>query len=165
MESIFRGRYIRFFLLDGLVQYALETTTILKSEKFKEVPTLKILQIQYNYGHTPFNRLQAMTTNGVPPNCLANFTFTVCAACLYVKATKLPRKTKTARSINESKPVFSVRDCVSIDVLVYSTPGLIVHIYGFIMHQSYHYACVFVDHNSDFTYVNLLTSQTEKPIS
>ena len=101
-----------------------------------------------------------MATNGVLPNCLADFTFTVYAACLYVKATKRPCKTKTARSINEYKPVSSVRDCVSIYVLVSSTTGLIAHIYGFITRQSYHYACVFVDHHSDFTYVNLLTSQT-----
>ena len=99
MESIFRGRYIRFFLLDGLVQYALETTTILKSEKFKEVPTLKILQIQYNYGvptlkilqiqynygHTPFNRLQYMATNCVLLNHLIYFYFPFYAACLYGK--------------------------------------------------------------------------------
>ena len=53
----------------------------------------------------------------------------------------------------------SVGDCESINVLVSSNPGLIAQMSGFLTHQSYHYACVFVNHNYDFTYVNLIKSQ------
>ena len=62
--------------------------------------------------------------------------------------------------MNEYKPVVSVCDFVSIHGLVSSTTGLIVQMYGFIMLQRYQYACVFVDHSSDFTYVHLLKYQT-----
>ena len=46
---------------------------------------------------------------------------------------KCPRKTKTEKSINDSKPVVSVGDCVFFNVLVSSTPDLIAHISLFIM--------------------------------
>ena len=115
-----------------------------------------MFQMHYKYGNKPFNRLQAMDINGVLLNILADCTFTVCAACLYVKATNRPCKTKMARYINESTPVASVGDCVSINVLVARTTGLIAHIYGFLKHHRYQYVCMFVDHNYDFTYINQL---------
>ena len=54
----------------------------------------------------------------------------------------------------------SVGDCVSVDVFVSSTTRLIVHMYGFITHQPYHYACVFVEHHYDFTYKHILNHLT-----
>ena len=54
----------------------------------------------------------------------------------------------------------SAGDCVSVNVLVYSNPGPIAHISGFLTFQFYQYACMFVDHYSDFIYVHLLKSQT-----
>ena len=39
------------------------------------------------------------------------------------------------------------------------TPGLIAHMSAFIMRQRYQYACMFVDHHSDFKYVYILKSQ------
>ena len=67
-----------------------------------------------------------MAINGVIPKCLVDFPLPVCAACLYVKETKLPCKTKTEISINENRLVASVGDCVSVNVLVSSTPDVIM---------------------------------------
>ena len=101
-----------------------------------------------------------MTNNGVITKRLYDCTFTICSYCMYRKTIKLPCKTKKSRSINEYKPVASVSDCVSVDVLLSSTTGLIAHMYGFNRHQRYQYAWVLVDHHSDFTDVHLLNSQT-----
>ena len=101
-----------------------------------------------------------MDTSGFLSNRLVACTLPVCASCLYGKATKIPCNTKTERSINKSKLIASVGECVSINVLVSITPEPIAHIYGFIMHQHYQYECVFVDYHSDFKYVHILKYQT-----
>ena len=65
------------FLVDGPIQNSLDTTTLLKSEKFNEDPTAEIIWMQYKYVHTPFNRLQAMATNGFLPKILSDCHFPV----------------------------------------------------------------------------------------
>ena len=146
--------------LDGPVQYALESTTLLTSEKFKEDPTTEFIRIHYKYGNASFNCLQPMATNIILTKLLAYFNLPVCTSCLYEKATKLPHKTKIAIPTNEYKLVASVGDCVSVNVLVSGTPGLIEQMSEFIKRQRYQYACMFVDHNYDFTYIHLLNYQT-----
>ena len=116
--------------------------------------------MNYKYGNTPFDHLKSMAENGILPERLVTCTFPLCAACLYGKAIKCPSKTKTAISINESKPVSSVGDCISVNILVFRTPGLIENIYGFISCQFYQYACMCVDHHSYFAYVHILNYQT-----
>ena len=70
------------FSLDGPVQNCPETTNLLTSEKFKEDPTAEMFQMNYNYGHTPFNRLQSMATNSVLPKTLDGFPFPIYTSCL-----------------------------------------------------------------------------------
>ena len=101
-----------------------------------------------------------MDINGFLKKRLVACTVPVCASCLYGKATKIPCNTKTERSINKSKLIASVGECVSMNVLVSSTPEPIDNMYGFIMHQHYQYACVFVDYHSDFKYIHILKYQT-----
>jgi hypothetical protein len=50
-------------------------------------------------------------------------------------------------------------DCVSVDVLLSKTPGLVAQSKGWMTTSRYCYACVFVDHRSNFTYVHLLRAQ------
>ena len=73
-----------------------------------------------------------MDTNGILPNSLTTCTFIVYAYSIYGKATKQTCNTKKAISINEYKPVASAGGCVSVNLLVSSTPGLIVQMSGFI---------------------------------
>ena len=47
-----------------------------------------------------------------------------------------------------------------MNVFVSSTTGLIAQMYVFLTRQRYQYACVFLDHNYDLTYVHLLKFQT-----
>ena len=148
-----------YFFIDGPVQYSPDTTTLLTSDKVKEDRTEEILQIHYKYVHTHFNCLQDMSTNGVLTKLLVYCPFTVCTACLYGKATKSCCNTKTARSMNKSKPVELVGDSVSVNVLVSRILGLIAQISGFLTHQRYQYARVFVDHHYEFTYIHLLKYQ------
>ena len=77
-----------YFLLDVPVQGALDTTNLLMSEKSKEDNTEELLRIHYKYGNTQSNRLQAMATNGLLLKSLVDFTFPVCAACLYGSQSK-----------------------------------------------------------------------------
>ena len=58
------------------------------------------------------------------------------------------------------KTVASVGNCLSVNLLVSSTPGIIAHIYGLLGRQCYQYACLFVDHQYEFTYVHILKSHT-----
>ena len=97
-----------------------------------------------------------MDTNGVIPKRLDACTFPIWEACLYGKSNKLPRNNKTAISINEYKPVASVGDCVSIDVLVSDTIGLISKRSKCLTHQRCQYEWVFVYHNYDLEYIHLL---------
>ena len=106
-------------------------------KKIKEDPTAEMLQTNYKYGHTSFNLLQPIVTNGVLPKLLDDFPFTVCTDCPYGKATKFPRKAKTEISTNEFKPVTSVGDFVTDNLLVSITTGTIAQISGFLMPQRY----------------------------
>ena len=110
-----------------------------KFDKVKESTNVEILRMNYKYVHTPLNLLQNMATNDVLPNSLANCTFPVCKYFIYGKEIICPRKTKTVRSINKYKPVASVGDCLSANVLVSSTHGTIGQMSGFLTLQIYRY--------------------------
>jgi hypothetical protein len=55
-------------------------------------------------------------------------------------------------------------DCVSADVMMTTTPGLIAQMAGFLTRERYRYACVFVDHKTDYGYVYLLREQTTRSL-
>ena len=116
--------------------------------------------MHYKYDHKYFSSLQDIATNGLLTNNLAYIPLPICTDCIYVKATKLSRKTETERFINESKLVASVGDFLFVDLLVSNTPGIITQIYEFITNKRYGYACVFVNHYVDFIYIHLLMYQT-----
>ena len=73
---------VYYYLSDGPLRDAPETTTLLTSEKFKEDTTTEILRIKYKDGHTTLNSLQDMARNGLLTKCLADFPIPVCTYCL-----------------------------------------------------------------------------------
>ena len=56
-----------YFSLDIPARDSLATTTLLIYENVKENPTGEIIQMHYKNGHTHFNSLQSMATNGFLP--------------------------------------------------------------------------------------------------
>lgn len=122
-------------------------------------PSAKLLKYHCQFGHIPFRQLQAMAAQGVIPSKLAKCPIPVCAACLYGKGIKRSKRTKIARSLQPAQDIMAAGDCVSVDILVSETTGLVAQMSGFLTRQRYKYVCIFVDHHSDFSFVHLMKSQ------
>jgi Reverse transcriptase (RNA-dependent DNA polymerase)/GAG-pre-integrase domain len=108
--------------------------------------------------HLSFKRIQKMARRGQLPSELATCQIPTCQACMYGKMTKRPWRT---RSTKEKEPLAIVNapgDCVSVDQLESSVPGLIGQLKGKPTTKRYRVATVFVDHHSNFSYVHLQTS-------
>ena len=123
----------------------------------KDLPA-QLLVWHYRLGHQPFKKLQAMAKQGTLPKALAHCPLPQCSACLYGKATKRAWRSRT--SPNHLAPATITRpgDCVSVDQLESSTPGLIAQLRGFLTRQRYTVATIFVDHFSHLSYVHLQRS-------
>ena len=91
---------------------------------------------------------------------MANCNQPICLALLYANATKIPCETNTERSINDSKPVVSVGECVYDELLVYSTTDIIDQMSAFLLYQCYQYGILFVGNHSYLTYVHVIMIQT-----
>jgi hypothetical protein len=115
--------------------------------------------MHYKFGHVNFSLLRAMARNGVLPRNLADCPLPACPSCLYGKAKRRPTQTKAKKSVNPARRVREPGDCVSVDVLVSKTPGLVAQLRGWMTLRRYQCACVFVDHFSDYRYVHLLKAQ------
>jgi len=134
------------------------TVTALDGQR--EDPSAELLKYHYKFGHIGFRRLKEMASQGIIPARLAQCSNPVCAACLYGKAHRRPRRVKNPKSVADPTRVLRAGDCVSVDVMVSATPGLIAQMRGFLTRQRYKFACVFVDHFSDFGYVHLMKDQS-----
>ena len=124
----------------------------------------ELLRYHYKFGHIPFKRLQEMAKQGTIPKRMTKCPVPVCAACLYGKAHKRPTSSKKKKKVREGAIINAPGDCVSVDIMVSATPGLIAQMSGFLTRERYKYVCVFVDHFSDFSYVHLLRTQTAEEV-
>ena len=99
-----------------------------------------------------------MAASKLLPQALARCAVPQCAACLYAKATKRPWRTRAPP--NKVTPVSITRpgDCISVDQLESSVPGLIAQLHGFLTKKRYKCATIFVDHYNRLSYVHLQTS-------
>ena len=79
---------------------------------------------------------------------------------MYSKTHKRAKQTKTKQSIQPTKRVKKMRDCVSVNVLISVISGLIAQMSGFLIKKRYMYTCVFVNHYSDLNYIHLLKTQS-----
>jgi len=106
--------------------------------------------------HISPQHIQQMAKTGMIPAKFAKCTVPKCISCMYGKATKKPWQTKNAANKNAlSKNVTKPGDCVSVDTLESSTPGLIAQLRGIPTKARYHYATIFIDHYSNYCYVHL----------
>ena len=75
------------------------------------------------------------------------------------KATRRPWRTKGSRFAREIPTIKKAGDCVSVDQLESSTPGLIAQLRGFLTKERYYNcATVFVDHHSGMSFIHLQKS-------
>ena len=95
---------------------------------YSQTPTNQLLIWHYRLNHLPFSRLQTMAQNGDLPTSLKECTVPQCATCNYAKATKKPWRTKGRRFARELPTIRKAGDCVSVEQLESSTPGLIAQL-------------------------------------
>jgi hypothetical protein len=118
----------------------------------------RLLHWHYRLGHLPFKKLQAMAKQGILPPALAKCKAPQCSACLYGKATKRAWRTRATPSRVSPATITGPGDCVSVDQLESSTPGLIAQLRGFLTRKRYTVSTIFVDHYSRLSYVHLQQS-------
>jgi hypothetical protein len=116
-------------------------------------PTQELLMWHYRLGHLPFKRLQQMARQGILPARLGTCRIPECAACRFARATKVPWRTKGSQP--KLCTVTAPGQCIAVDQLDASTPGLIAQLKGIPTKQRYRYATVFVDHFSRHSFVYL----------
>lgn len=120
----------------------------------------KLLGWHYRLGHLPFKRIQRMAARGDLPAGLATCPIPKCAACLFGKATRRAWRTRAPPNSMTVPPVTAPGSVVSVDQMVSAVPGLIAQMKGFITHQRYNVATVYIDHFSDLSYVYLQKGAT-----
>ena len=102
-----------------------------------------------------------MAQSGLIPRKFKDCRVPVCASCQHGKQHKKPWRVKSSDpSPIGGKEIKQPGDCVSVDQLKSSTPGLIGQVKGWLTKERQHIATVFVDHYSDLTYVHITPSDT-----
>jgi hypothetical protein len=81
-------------------------------------------------------------------------TVPLCSGCTYGKMTRRPWRTKAPYNATP-KVASAPGQCVSVDQLDATVPGLIAQIMGIPTTKRYNYAMIFVDHFSKLGYVHL----------
>ena len=101
----------------------------------------------------PFAQLKQMAEQGIIPRKLAKVPPPKCPSCLYGKAHQKPWRTHKIDP--KIKPTTVPGAVVSIDQLKSPVPGFVPITKGQPTARRYRGASVFMDHASDFTYVNM----------
>ncbi len=103
-----------------------------------------------------------MALNGDLPAYLAKCRVPECAACRFGKATRVPWRTKGANNKGKLFTVTAPGQCVSVDQLETTTPGLIGQMKGIPTKMQYKVATIFVDHFSRLSFIYLQKSTTSQ---
>ena len=118
----------------------------------------ELLHWHYRLNHLSFRRIQALAEQALLPKRLAKARIPLCSGCVYGKATRKPWRTKDALKGLQKASITKPGDCVSVDQLESTTPGLIAQLKGIPTKARYRAATIFVDHYSGLSYVHLQTS-------
>jgi Reverse transcriptase (RNA-dependent DNA polymerase)/GAG-pre-integrase domain len=118
----------------------------------------EFLQWHHRLGHISAKKIRIMANQGFLPKYLAECKVPLCTSCLYGKATRRPWRTKGATNDNDQYTITRPGECVSIDQLESTTPGLIAQLRGIPTTLRYKVATVFVDHATRYGYVHLQKS-------
>ncbi|KAI2514132.1 hypothetical protein MHU86_25 [Fragilaria crotonensis] len=127
---------------------------------FQEKPAAEFLRWHHKLNHMSGAKMQSMAKSGLLPKKLATCQIPTCTSCLYGKATRRPWRTKPKLGQQGGK-LRTAREpgqCISVDQLESTTPGLIAQIKGWLTKKRYRVATVFVDHFSGLSYIHLQKS-------
>ena len=103
-----------------------------------------------------------MTQEGIIPRRLADCWVPKCSACIYGKMTRRAKRTKSKTNPITSRTITVPGQCVSVDQLESSTPGLLAQLKGKPTISRYRGATIYIDHFSRLSFVylqNQLTSE------
>lgn len=122
-------------------------------------PSAEMLRWHARLSHIPMSRIQQMAKEGALPARLARCRVPMCQSCIYGKMTRRPWRTKPgSQEKAKLKVITAPGQCVSVDQLESTAPGLIAQMKGMLTRQRYRAATVFVDHFSGLSYVHLQKS-------
>jgi hypothetical protein len=107
------------------------------------------------------SRLQTMAKYGLLHGKVAKCQIPFCSGCAYGKMTKKPWRTKVAPS-STPRVANQPGECVSVDQMEATVPGLIAQLKGLPTKKRYNCATIFVDHFSGLSYVHLQQALTSK---
>lgn len=115
--------------------------------------TTELLHWHYRLGHLSFPRLKQMAKLGIIPTYLFDAPITICSSCKHGKSKRRPWRTK-GKEIRKiyKQDIKRPGECVSVDQLESSVPGLIGQLKGLLTKRRYQVATIFVDHFSSLDY-------------
>ena len=140
------------FQIDKDVEIPIDTEVEVTRRKQAQLAT-----IHERLGHLSFDRLKLLARVGLIPRNLSNVEPPTCPGCAYGKQHRKPWRHKGLRNRKVIKPATSPGQVISVDQMVSRTMGLVPTHRGIPTTKRYVGATVFADHNSDFTYVHLMT--------
>jgi hypothetical protein len=114
----------------------------------------ELLHWHYRLNHLSFARIQAMAKLHILPSRLVKCNIPLCSGCTYGEMTRRPWRTKASYTPTP-KAASKPGECVSVDQLDATIPGLIAQLKGIPTVKRYRCATVFVDHYSRLSYVYL----------
>lgn len=152
--------------VDG-TQYPQHTTndeklvSVVEDEEERQTTnqSAEFLKWHHRLGHISPKKIRMMAKQGILPSYLASCHVPICSSCLFGKMTRRPWRVKGYNNKDET-PTSELRpgECVSVDQLESTTPGLIAQIKGVPTTERYKVATVFVDQATRFSYVHLQKS-------
>ena len=109
-----------------------ESVPVVEDEELPdfEDPAHKLLSWHCGLGHLPFRKIKAIYGSGDLPRRLASCHELECTACHFGKATKAPWRTKGQSNCGKIKQAMAPGQCVSVNQLESTTPGLIAQLKG-----------------------------------
>ena len=117
-------------------------------------PTEQMRLWHYRLAHISFDKMREMARHGDLPSSFKDCKAPFCSACRFAQATKVPWRTKGTRGRGNIKVATRPGQCVSVDQMESTTPGIIGQMRGWLTKARYRYVTVFVDHFSGFTYLH-----------
>ena len=147
------------FNLQGLEDATAPAIIEDEEDSMPQDATADFLRWHHRLGHISPRKIRLLAHKGILPRQLARCKVPLCTSCLFGKATRRPWRSKSPHNqVGQARTITKPGECVSIDQLESSTPGLIAQLRGMPTKLRYRVATVFVDHYSRLSYVHLQKS-------